>query len=404
MTDLLDTIVQGGLCHGCGGCVAAVGGERIGMSMSVNGYLRPVAHTPLSSEEQAIVAEVCSGREVVQTRDGEARYDDLWGPVLSVETGYAVDPAIRYVGSSGGVLTGLLAYLLETEAIDFVVHTGMDPARPLGNATKVSRTRADVLAGAGSRYAPSSPLADLDDHLAKGRPFAFVGKPCDIATLRRMAKRDARIDRLVPYKLAFFCAGVPSLKGAQEVLRVLGVAEEEVIQFAYRGQGWPGLTRATRRDGSEETMDYNSSWGGVLHRHLQFRCKICPDGSGEFADVVCADAWYGKDGFPDFTERDGRSLIVARTTEGRALLESAYRAGAIASEPLSINEIRYMQPYQVNRKRGMLARLTGLAFNPTRPRPRYRGLALTELMLRSNPIFLARTLAGTVRRLRKTDL
>jgi coenzyme F420 hydrogenase subunit beta len=46
-----------------------------------------------------------------------------------------------------------------------------------------------------------------------------------------------------------------------------------------------------------------NAWGEELSNHLQFRCKICPGGTGEFADVVCAGAWYGKDGYPDFTER-----------------------------------------------------------------------------------------------------
>src|SRR3712207_7050821 len=49
------------------------------------------------------------------------------------------------------------------------------------------------------------------------------------------------------------------------------------------------------------------------------RCKICPDGTGEFADIVCADAWYGKDGYPDFAEREGRSL---RSEEHTSELQS----------------------------------------------------------------------------------
>ena len=32
-----------------------------------------------------------------------------------------------------------------------------------------------------SRYGPAEPLIDIGDHLARGRRFAFIGKPCDIA-------------------------------------------------------------------------------------------------------------------------------------------------------------------------------------------------------------------------------
>jgi len=374
------------------------------MSLSENGYFRPQAKQALNAAEEDVLAAVCSGREIVQGRSRDVEYDDLWGPLVTVETGFATDTEARYRGSSGGVLTGLLIHLLDTRVVDFVLQTSADPEDPVGNHTRVSRTRGEILAAAGSRYAPSSPLADLELYLAEERPFVFVGKPCDVATLRRMALRDARIDRLIPIKLAFFCAGVPSRKGAVAVLEALGVPEAEVVEFAYRGRGWPGLTRAVMRDGGERQMDYNSSWGGILNRHLQYRCKICPDGTGEFADIVCADAWYGKDGYPDFTERDGRSLIVARTKAGRELLDNAVSVGAIMSEPLDSHEIRRMQPYQVDRKRGMLARLAALHLKPSRPRPNYQGLSLMTLASKSSPKFLLRTMLGAYRRLRSSDL
>lgn len=51
-------------------------------------------------------------------------------------------------------------------------------------------------------------------------------------------------------------------------------------------------------------MSYNESWGNILGKYLQKRCKICPDGIGEFADIVCADAWHGdKSGYPNFEEK-----------------------------------------------------------------------------------------------------
>ena len=50
-------------------------------------------------------------------------------------------------------------------------------------------------------------------------------------------------------------------------------------------------------------MSYAQSWGEILTKHVQFRCKVCPDGSGGFADVACADAWYGDErGYPSFEE------------------------------------------------------------------------------------------------------
>lgn len=395
----IESVVDNGLCMGCGGCVSAIGRPDLRMAMAPEGYLRPTS-VALSAEEEKTLKAVCAGRSIrhdAGNRQEGSVYHPLWGPITTVATGYAVDPEVRYRGSSGGVLSALAIALVESGEVDFVLSTSADPDDPLGNATMPRRSRADVLAAAGSRYAPSAPLARVEEYLAAGSRFAFVGKPCDVATLRRMARHDSRIDRQVPYMLAFFCAGVPGRHGTLAVLGALGVAPDDVSRFQYRGDGWPGLTRARRHDGSEESMDYNGSWGGILNRHLQFRCKICPDGTGEFADIACADAWYGKDGYPDFSERDGRSLIVTRTTAGQRLLDMAVGEVRIETASLDIGEIARMQPYQVSRKSNALARSAAL-WAKRRIGPRYGGLSLLRLAMGTRLMEQARNFVGTFRR------
>jgi len=400
----LPAVVNGGLCTGCGGCVSALSrnpGDAMPrvMKMTEDGYLRPEPALPLPPAQQRIFESVCAGARI-DGKASESNYHPLWGPIRRLATGYATDPEVRYRGSSGGVLTALAIGLVETGEVEFVLSSSADNDDPIGNLTMPRADRAAMLQAAGSRYGPSSPLAGLEGHLQAGRKFAFVGKPCDVATLTRMAKQDSRIDELIPYRLAFFCAGVPSRLGTLAVLNALNVSYEDLVRFQYRGDGWPGLARATRRDGSEESMDYNSSWGSILNRHLQHRCKVCPDGTGEFADIACADAWYGKDGYPDFAERDGRSLIVARSEAGQRLLARLEQAGQISTEPLDIEEIARMQPYQVNRKRNVLSRSTGtqLAGGKT---GRFRGLALLPLLLSDNPLNQLRNLFGSIKRSRR---
>ncbi|MCP3472143.1 Coenzyme F420 hydrogenase/dehydrogenase, beta subunit C-terminal domain [Bradyrhizobium sp. CCGUVB1N3] len=398
----LARIKRNGLCHGCGACATAVGGDKIKMSMTSAGYLRPEEQQPLATADEEIVQKVCSGAELQHLPSTEVSYDRSWGPIVSLETGFSTDADVRYLGSSGGVISAIAIHLLETRAVDFILHTSADPNDPVGNITRPSTTRAEIIEAAGSRYAPSAPLADLEAYLSRERTFAFIGKPCDVAALRRMARSDPRIDRLIPFKISFFCAGVPSRKGALAVVEKLGVEQNELVKFSYRGRGWPGWTRATRRDGSEEKMDYNSSWGYILSPRVQFRCKICPDGTGEFADITCADAWYSEDGYPDFTERDGRSLIMARTPSGRALLDTIRQAGALSCESLPIADIRKMQPHQYNRKRAVFVRLLAMRFKAFST-PKYRGLSLLALALQSSPVWLLRNFLGTYLRLRKSE-
>ena len=93
-------------------------------------------------------------------------------------------------------------------------------------------------------------------------------------------------------------------------------------------------------------MSYPDSWGKILGRQLQFRCKICADGVGELADIACGDAWYTVDDQPDFEERPGRSLILCRTEVGRGVVSEAEKAGYLVTEPFYMWDIEAIQPYQ----------------------------------------------------------
>lgn len=393
----LERVRRGDLCAGCGAC-ATVADGHVAMHLASPGYLRPVETGPLTSEEDAAIAAVCPGLSMTQEA-GERTDHLLWGPIVTVRSGHAVDPGLRRTASSGGVLSALLVHLLETGAIDAVIENGASPSLPIGNQTVLARTAAEVEAAAGSRYAPSAPLEGLTRYLERPERFAFVGKPCDVAALRAMARRDPRIDARFPYMLSFFCAGVPSHSGAREILARLGVAEEELSAFRYRGNGWPGFATATRADGSQERMSYADSWGGILSRHVQFRCKICPDGTGGFADAVCADAWHcDEKGYPLFEEGEGTSLVISRTARGEELVRGAMAAGRIEVGTLAPDAVIAMQPGQTVKKRVALARIAALAAT-LRPVPRFRGFNLARAARTAGLRLTLRNFLGTCRRL-----
>jgi coenzyme F420 hydrogenase subunit beta len=281
--------------------------------------------------------------------------------------------------------------------VDRILHIAPDPENPTRNMTAISRTPEEVIVRAGSRYTASSPMASIEGALAEGGAMAFVGKPCDVSALRRLGRRDPRVARHVPLVISFFCGGMPSHSGVGRILNALGVPAEEVVEFRYRGRGWPGSCTARTEDRAAE-MSYAKSWGAHLSKEVQFRCKICPDAVGGVADIACADAWYGdEEGYPSFVEQEGRSQLVTRTDAGERLLDTALAAGRIEAEPLAIEEIDGMQPSQANRKRLVLARTSALPL-ALQPRPRMRGLKVGEAARRASLRDATRNLLGTLRR------
>jgi len=396
----LARVARGDLCAGCGAC-AAIAPGKVQMAVADPGYLRPTQTAPLSADEEADIADVCPG--LVQKVTPQGRPDPvLWGPYRGMVTGHATDEAVRFAGASGGGLSGMLVYLIESGTVDAVVQTTASEDLPIGNAPIVSLNKEDITSAAGSRYAPSAPLetipAQVAAHKADGTRYAFVGKPCDAAAMRALCARDPDVAATFPVILSFFCAGVPSHTGGKEVLAKLGTNLENTAKFRFRGNGWPGQATATDHDGQDRSMSYHDSWGGVLSRHVQMRCKLCADGTGTAADIVCADAWESDAaGYPMFEEAPGISLIVARTDLGARLLAEARTAGHIATEPFDIETLAAIQPGQRERRRALFARLAARKL-AGKPIPRYEGLHI-RAAARQNP--LARNFKnflGTLRR------
>ncbi|WP_293908081.1 Coenzyme F420 hydrogenase/dehydrogenase, beta subunit C-terminal domain [Phenylobacterium sp.] len=388
-------VLNGELCTGCGLC-AALAPQAIRMESAPPGYARPLQIGGVTPETERRIADSCPGA-VVEPWQGAPNTHPTWGPWRRVMTGASTDPKVRFEASSGGAISGLLIHALESGLVDRVLHIAPDPADPTRNVNAISRSGEEILARAGSRYTASSPLAAIEQALADGGAMAFVGKPCDVSALRRLARQDARVARHVPIVLSFFCGGMPSHGGVGRILNALGVPAEEVVEFRYRGRGWPGacVARSERRTAE---MSYADSWGSHLSKEVQFRCKICPDAVGGVADIACADAWYGdEEGYPSFEEQEGRSLIVTRTEAGDRLIDSALAAGRIEAEPLPIEEVGKMQPSQARRKRLILARTAALPLT-LQPRPRMRGLRVAQAAREASLADAARNLLGTIRR------
>lgn len=387
MRDVSD-VLEAGMCAGCGLCAKSPNEMRIDAA----GHMRPIQ--PVS---QSAIDRACPGRQVVN-HNHEALYDVTWGPLSSSQTGYAIDSEVHRQGSSGGIITALLQHLLSNCEVDAVIQVGAAKDEPIRNTTYIHDDPAAVLGNAGSRYAPSSPLAVIQDLLGNGNRYAFVGKPCDVAALRTFLRDSPQFEHQFPYLLSFFCAGVPSEHGTEAILKQMGVAREQLSSFRYRGDGWPGLTTASTRAGNNYSMTYNESWGTILNRHLQPRCKVCADGSGEAADVVCADAWFeSQNGYPSFEENDGRSLILARTRVGQKLIDEALAAGMIVTEDYQIEKLRLIQPYQANRKQTALARKFALRLLGAGV-PRFNGYKLWQASLHAGLAANFAAWAGTILR------
>ena len=398
------------LCTGCGVC-ASVQPDVIRMVDDIEFGRRPiVAESDAAGQRPTTTAALacCPGAALRHDDDPagiDVRLRAAWGPVLEVWEGFAADPEIRWKGSSGGAATAIALHCLTAEGMHGVLHIRARDDVPYLNETVLSTTRDELVSATGSRYAPASPCDRLDLVRAAPAPCVFIGKPCDVAAVAQASRHDAELGRQVGLTIAIFCAGTPTTRGTLEMMRAMGIEDPATVtSVRYRGNGWPGRATVTTRgvEGAEQRaeLSYSESWGGVLGPHRQWRCYVCPDHTGEFADVAVGDPWYIE---PDGAD-PGRSLIVARTERGRRAIRAAVVAGALVAFPVANDRLPASQPELLRVRGAVWGRVAAMRLFGI-PAPRFGGLPVFSIWLRElSWREKLRSTVGLARRIRRKGL
>ncbi len=386
-TERLYLIPESGLCIGCGLCQSVAGPERVRVVKTTTGDERPVVVGDLDHETVDRIYETCPGTRIEGLPDelveDDTTHDPVWGAWRHMVKAFASDPEVRHVAATGGVMSALGIYLLETKRVDFILHARASKQNPTFGERHLSFDRAGVIEGAGSRYGPTAPLIDFREILDRGQPFAFFGKPCDVSAVRNYARHDPRTGELCRYTIVPVCGGYMPSQDMRNFLTERDVDFDDLSAFRYRGFGCPGAHRMEMKDGKVLEIDYLDFWGGDESTwSMPFRCKICPDAIGEAADIAAADTWPGGSPTREGQKTDlGSNGVIARTRAGEALLADAIRDGALTVDgdmgPVDMTDY---QPHQVSKKKAVWARLAGLDaaghLTPDVERLRIRELAL----------------------------
>lgn len=399
MNSVIEGIKKDGLCLGCGLCQSVCGKDAVEMKLESDGFFKPEVKE-IIPEKELIIDRICPGKNVIN--DVPFNKDEkIWGKIQKLYSGYSTDAETRQVGSSGGIVSGLAIYMLQNKVVDAVLQVGGDSSDYERNTFKISKTREDVLKCASSRYAPALIFDNFFDILNNSNDtFCFIGKPCDISGLKNFLNEYPQFKDRFKLTISIMCAGMPSFNGTKAIIDEF-TSLLPVKDLVYRGNGWPGYFSFKDKKGTRFQKTYNDSWGKTLNQHLNFRCKICPDGVGLQADIAVGDAWETKDGYPDFTEKEGQSLIIARTTIAKNMLSNAIEDKDIICEDLAVEKIQLMQPYQFARRRRVGARVMALNVFKRKKVVNFTNLSIFKNILEDSPQIILKEFLGTLKRLIK---
>jgi coenzyme F420 hydrogenase subunit beta len=336
-------VVKDGLCTGCGTCIALCPEEAIKLTINEKKGI----YVPELNEDKCnncgICYEVCPGHEVDFKQlnleiFGKEPEDIIIGNYLNCYFGHATDYNIRYNSSSGGLVTALLIFALEEGIIDGALVTRMKKDNPLEPESFIARTGEEIIEASKSKYCPVPANIALKEILdsKEGEKFAVVGLPCHIHGVRKAEQINKKLKEKIVLHLGIFCNHAPNFWGTKLLLQRLKVREDEVIKIGYRGEGYPGSMKISKKSGELLLLLLPDYWNFVgTYFFYPARCLMCSDGICELADISFGDAWL-----PELShDKIGLSIVVSKSGIGEKILQMMKSKNKIELEEISVEKV-----------------------------------------------------------------
>ncbi len=327
-----------------------------------------------SCDQCTLCSQVCPGSYIPLTKLEEMVFgrtktveEAQFGIYRSLYAGHALDTDIRKAGVAGGVVTALLAYGLESGALDCAIVAGWDETEPWKVAPKIATTRQELIDCSRSKYSISQTLSVLREAVDRGfRKIGIVGLPCFIIGLRKMQLYNFKMVDNVAIMIGLYCLSQTYIEGTEYMIRDrFGIPLEDVTKFAFRAEPYPGYMTAWSKTGEVGRCELMALWGMAPTIFIGFRlerCLVCQEHLSELADIACGDVW-GRTDLQEVAIREkvGHTEIFLRTEKGEKYFEAAVEAGYVQKLPGSPPDYPMEKHYAINpgwfKRVGSLARI-----------------------------------------------
>lgn len=265
---------------------------------------------------------------------------------------YASDPEVRSGAASGGTVTALLIYLLESGRIDGAIVCGLKSEdHKMRPYFQIAKTRAEILAGRGSKYIATRFLQDVTALIknSTGR-LAVAGLPCDIMNLKKWLDKNPEHHGRIAWTIGLFCGQNSKTDFADFIQSDLErKTGRKVSSFTFREGLWRGETKALLEDGSCYSTPYNRYEDlRNLYFFTEDKCHHCMDHFAYASDFSAGDLWL----YRLRKEKIKFTGLITRTREADEILQECQSNGYVFADKISAHMILESQqrtgPYHYN--------------------------------------------------------
>jgi coenzyme F420 hydrogenase subunit beta len=328
--ELYSEVVTTGLCTGCAACIIACPHDVLGYNTEDGAY------KPFHLEEELGPGDCTHGikgctsctRACPRFREWEREADNFLfgrprqpdeqpGMSRSVLLARSTDPELLAAGQDGGVVSAILIWCLEHDRVDAALVSALEGDGTSWKAVPaVARTRAEVLATAGSRYTYSANTLAYADAVAGGAErLALVGMGCQTsAPVVMKARKAGKVGRRLGFSIGLMCSKTFDDRIFEEFFEArYGIRRADIAKVNIKG-----VFQIWLRDGSYREVPLKEG-----HAWTREGCKSCPDFAAEHADISCGG----------IGELAGWTLTVVRSEAGQEVIDEMLAGGALEARP-----------------------------------------------------------------------
>lgn len=271
------------------------------------------------------------------------------GEYIACRKGYSSKEEIRANAASGGMITGLLLFLLKTGKIDgaWVTKTEIKDGK-LGYRTYIATTEEEIRDASSSIYMDMPLLKHIDMVKNFDGRVAVVLVPCLMRALNSMMERDQELADKIVLKLGLYCSGNHSDKATLLSMEKSNISLDNAKRLYYRRGHWRGQSAVVNEDGSEQHFSYTKTICAYKNAYFfeKSSCMLCQDHYASSADISFGDIWL--------KEMKGNPIkhtsCVIRSKRAMEWFQEAVDAGELVASYISGRDILRSQKRALNFK------------------------------------------------------
>ena len=264
---------------------------------------------------------ICIGRRIIPLKK---QYP--LGEFKKIYLGHSKNREIRLKGSSGGVVTTLIAWGLKIGIFSQALILGYknNSIQPVPILTKDPD---EVLFNYGSKYI-SYPLCNQYKEIDE--KTAVTALPCHTAALKGISKDKSFI-------FGLFCSKRITSNAIQYVCKQEKSDFSKISGIDFRSGKWPGRLSCQTPE-KKISINMNRSYWTAAYNSYFFTppgCLFCNDYFCDKADISFGDPWIKS----YMQGSSGDTIIIVRSNRGEELITSAIDNGVICAEKIDPEKV-----------------------------------------------------------------